>query len=395
MKFTRILAFMLLTFSYLNCFSQDKKPLVSLKYGDGLRIMATDSSMYLKIGFRMQQHTEFNYNNSNNEIDFSYQLRRVRLKLSGWAFSKKLGYYIQLALEPTAFKTSNDLTSLQEGNAGKIILDALVKWNFHNQHTLIVGQTKLPGNREWIVSSQHLQFVNRSILNQQFSIDRDIALQMNSIYTFHSSALRTVFALSLGEGRNIQVSNIGGLGYSGRIEYFPFGLFDDDNDYKESSLGAVSTPKMSIGLSYDFINKAARQKGRTGKFLVDNDNQFLQTNLSSLFIDYILTYRQFSSWGEYSYTHSSQQNLGFQYGQGWHISAAYLFKKNWETGIRYAHIKPNQDDQTFDQQSEYTIGLTKYFKDHSLKLQSDWSIGKIKNDDDYNFIWNMQFEFAF
>ena len=67
----------------------------------------------------------------------------------------------------------------QTSNSARIILDAVIKWEFAKNTTLWFGQTKLPGNRERLVSSQKLQFVDRSLLNSKYNLDRDIGIQLH------------------------------------------------------------------------------------------------------------------------------------------------------------------------------------------------------------------------
>ncbi|MDF1868465.1 MAG: porin, partial [Saprospiraceae bacterium] len=119
--------------------------------------------------------------------------------------------------------TSSDFD--QTSGAPKIILGAVVKWKFHKIFTLWAGQTKLPGNRQRVVSSQAMQLVDRSVVNSIFNIDRDIGVHLRGKFKSGKVVVKPIVALSMGEGRNVTSQNIGGLNYTGRLEVLPFGEF--------------------------------------------------------------------------------------------------------------------------------------------------------------------------
>ena len=56
-------------------------------------------------------------------------------------------------------------------------MDAVLKNHINENWSLWFGQTKLPGNRERVYSSQELQFVDRSLVNARFNLDRDVGVQ--------------------------------------------------------------------------------------------------------------------------------------------------------------------------------------------------------------------------
>ena len=58
--------------------------------------------------------------------------------------------------------------------------DAVVKYKATKNLEFWFGQTKLPGNRERVISSQALQFVDRSLVNSRFNIDRGSGIQFRS-----------------------------------------------------------------------------------------------------------------------------------------------------------------------------------------------------------------------
>ena len=99
-------------------------------------------------------------------------LRRARLKFGGFGLSQKIIYYIELGLSENEMLETSKFVS----NLSSVVLDAWIKWNFYKNFSLLIGQSKLPGNIERIISSGKMALVDRSILNREFNIDRDMAL---------------------------------------------------------------------------------------------------------------------------------------------------------------------------------------------------------------------------
>src|SRR5688572_728244 len=194
------------------------------KFGNGIRLLAADSSFSMKFSVRIQSLYQGDLNLETNEYSDGFQIRRSRLKFDGFAYSPKLKYKIELAISNPDIRGG---AISESGNTANIVLDAYLSWNFWRNWSLVFGQKKLPGNRERVISSQALQFVDRSNLNSRFNIDRDAGLQLQ----YNADKVNLIGAISMGEGRNMVIDNIGGYDYTLRAEYLPFGEFADGGDY--------------------------------------------------------------------------------------------------------------------------------------------------------------------
>ena len=380
-------------------------PNVELKFGKGLQVLAADSSMALKIGFRFQ--SLFNSERSladDAEWQSSFLIRRARLKFDGWAFNPKFVYKVELALSNRDLSSSSDFE--ETSKAPKIILDAVAKWKFHKNFTLWVGQTKLPGNRERLVSSQKLQFVDRSIVNGTFTLDREMGVQLRGKFKSGNMVIKPMASLSFGEGRNTTVANIGGSHYVGRIEFLPFGEFTSKGDYFEGDLKRENSAKLAIGASYSYNEGTPKQK-TTGKFLVDAEDNYLENNLETFFIDMIFKYQGLSVMAEFANKQvggdmdaDSRSALvdangrSYYTGQGINTQISYLLQKNIELAARYSRILPDTD-VSFKGIKEYTFGLSKYVVGHNLKVQADVSLIDKTGDSPNKLRYRLQTEFAF
>ena len=359
------------------------------KFGKGLfNLVGQDSTWTMNIGARMQFLTIAGWDSNSDGLSnpsSSFLVRRARLKFNGFAFSPKLKYKLELGL------TNKDIGGASEftNNAPRYILDAVMKWNFHQNFELWVGQTKLPGNRERVVSSGNLQMVDRSLLNKRFNIDRDMGLQLRHHFKLSDNFIvREVFSIAQGEGRNVTTGNLGGHQYTARLEFLPFGKFTSKGDYKGSDLKREKAPKLAIGTSYDLNNDAVKNRSNQGSYMT-NDVGFYETNISTLFIDAMFKYKGFSFMGEYAYrdakdpiAKNSDGTLTgdiVQVGSGLNLQTGYLFSKNWELSGRYTNINLDEKITGKETENQYTLGVSKYIAGHKLKVQTDVSYLDLPN----------------
>ncbi len=351
------------------------------KFGKGIKIVAADSSFSMKFSTRFQTLYQGEYDLDSDEYSDRVLVRRARLKFDGFVYNPSITYKIELGLSNRDHGGGN---IDEAGNTSRIILDAVVKWQATKNWSIWFGQTKLPGNRERVISSQKLQFVDRSLLNSRLNIDRDIGVQIrhdNKVGT--NGILKKMFSISMGEGRDIIAANTGGYDYTYRLEYLPFGKFASKGDYFGSDLKREESPKLAIGLTYDVNKGAARQRGQLGKFVQDSNGNQFANDLKTFFADAMYKYRGFSAMVEYGSKRGSDNlfatlndgsTIKYVTGDAINLQAGYLFKNDTELALRFTSLTP--DDTAFSglrEETQYTLGFSKYIVGHSLKIQSDFS----------------------
>ena len=352
------------------------------KFGKGLfNLIGKDSSFSMNVSARMQMLGTSNWdlNNGLSNPSSSLLVRRARLKFSGFAYSPKLKYKLELGLSNRDIGKASSFTN----EAPKYILDAVVKWNFSGNFVLWFGQTKLPGNRERVISSGDLQQVDRSLLNSRFNIDRDMGFQLRHHFNLTDTFIvKEMFAVSQGEGRNITTGNLGGHQYTSRVELLPFGKFASKGDYRGSDLKFEPTPKLALGFTYDFNNDAVKNRSNQGSYMT-NDTGFYSTNISTVFVDAMYKHKGFSVMAEYAYrdaedafAKNSDGTLTgdvVQVGNALNLQTGYLLSKTLEISGRYTNIDWDSDITGKGAENQYTLGLSKYVVGHKLKVQTDVS----------------------
>ena len=353
-----------------------------VSFGKGLlNYVAADSSFKVKFAPRMQvrYYANSDFDNGNLQgIEHDFLVRRSRFKFDGWAYHPSIGYKMEFGL------TNNDMSGANEftKNAPRMILDAVIKWKFAPNFELWAGQTKLPGNIERVISSANLQFVDRSLLNSRFNIDRDLGVQLRHKSTFGSWVTKEKFAISQGEGRNITSGNEGGLQFTGRLELLPFGEFHKKGDYTGSSTYRETTQKLLVAYTYDMNGDAVKTRSVMGSYMYLSDGSLYSTDITTHFVDVAFKYQGFSLMSEWSQRSAANPIAVEQdgtptgdvvlVGSAYNLAIGQFISEKVEVAARYTSLQFDPLTGSDDVQ-QYTLGLNKFVVGHKLKVQSDVS----------------------
>jgi hypothetical protein len=373
-------------------------------FGKGLlNFTAKDSSFSVKFAPRIQFRTNSSWDHNGDNYDsgeLNFLVRRARLKFDGFAFSPKLKYKIELGLSNRDISGANQFNR----NTPRYILDAVIMWNFYENFELWAGQTKLPGNVERVVSSANMQLIDRSLLNSRYNIDRDVGIQLRHKTKLSENFLmREKFALSQGEGRNVTEGNLGGLQYTGRLEFLPFGTFASKGDYSQADLKREPKPKLMVGVTYDYNQDAVKTRSNLGSYMFLDDGSLFETDITTLFADAMFKYRGLSVMVEYA-NRDADTPVAVEadgtatgdivtVGSSLNTQAGYLFKSNYEVVGRFTTVDYNTITGRADE-DQYTLGVSKYIVGHKLKVQSDISYTTAAGDPD-NIMFRLGFDLHF
>ncbi|MEP2023448.1 MAG: porin [Reichenbachiella sp.] len=370
------------------------------KIGNGIRFVPKDSSFSIQWNTRFQTQYIGAQDLETKEYADAFTIRRFRLKFKGHLYHPNIQYKIELAMSN---RDQGDFFAEHNG-AASIVLDAVLKWKFHPGWQLWVGQTKLPGNRERVISSGALQLVDRSRLNSRFNIDRDKGLWLHHEHKVGNVVVREILSATTGEGRNVTESTIGGYDFTFRGELLPFGKFTNKGDYFGEDLAREESPKLSLAATYDHNFGTSRQRGQLGLYILDEvDGEKIHSDLATIFVDMMFKYKGFSVMSEYvhkrvadgvvhGYTTSGEE-IYFYTGQALNIQGGYLFKNNMSIDARFTDIVPERVEID-DAERRYELGFGKYIVGHTLKFQASiaYRDRATKND---NMIYSAQFEIGF
>ncbi len=352
----------------------NKTPYFSFK--NGLGFSTPDSSYSLNLRFRIQNRALFNTVSDEDlsPSSFEARVRRCRLSLTGHVVNPKLTYYLQLSFSRGDMDwTVVDATT--QNVSPNVLRDAMIFYKPVKQLQIGFGQGKLPGNRQRVNSSGALQFYDRSIVNANFTTDRDFGLFIN--YTSHVTENFVVIpklAVTTGEGRNSNISNAG-LSYTGRLEILPLGTFTDGGDYFEGDVLREEKPKISIAGGYQLNDLAVRSGGQLGK------DMYGTKSFNVYMGDFLFKYKGIALTAEYIRRDTDgspvvKGNDGksrtFVTGDGVNTQLSYCFKSQWEIAARHSLVSPHHDVLSSVKENEqYGLGVTKYLNKHKVKVQAN------------------------
>ena len=384
------------TFSMLVALSITSFAQINYKgsFGKGLNFKTEDGSFGLKVGVRVQPRWDYVYAEDSKAFEQQAWVARGRLKFDGFMVNPDLRYKIEFDV------------------VGGYVRDAMVKYRFAKHSDLWFGQGKLPGNRERVVSSGNLQFVNRSIFNDAFNIDRDIGFQFHHFFEVGDKMIiRDMYAVSTGTGiRNKRFKPKPSL--TAKIEVLPMGNFTGKGDYVSGDLKREPTLKMAIAVGADYNMASYKTHSHIGIVFDQDDYLNADQDLLTLNADILLKLKGWSLMTEVGmrsapngtaivYDLADQASSAYYTGWGLNAQTGYLFKNNWEVSLRYAFINPDDlTDKTetrvsyYEEQTDHTIGVSKFIVGHKLKIQADMTY-RAKETSSNLYLGRLQMEIHF
>lgn len=346
-----------------------------VEFGRGVRLAGEDGQFGLTLRGRVQSRATYRTHPEDNDpatspSDISFQIRRARLVLLGDLPGQNLQLYMQLGF------SSGDLDSSRPVP----LRDAVLTWTPTRDLNVRVGQMKVNYSRERVISSSALQFADRSSVNAEFNLDRDVGAQLFSNDLFGlNERLGWQFGVYGGAGRN-RTSTGTGLLYVGRLQFNPLGAFADS--LVEADIERSRQARMSIGITAGLHSDAIRTLSNRGDLLTFGPQRTVHYGADILF-----KVSGFSFQSEFLMREVEEpaqvvaddpalagvdivQGRG---GMGLLVQTGYVFARGYEVAARLAAIEPLGDSDVVAGQQP-AIALGKYFMGHNLKLQGDYTL---------------------
>ncbi len=343
--------------------------------GRGLSIASDDGLFALNTRVRLQVLYSAE-DAPGQDLAHSLTLRRARLVFTGNFFGADNRFKLELALSPRDEGIRDVFES--DGPQRTPLLDYYLEFRQLRELNVRVGQYKVPFSRQRVISSGNLQLVDRSIVNGDFTVDRDVGLDIRSRDLFGLGFLRYYLGVYIGQGRDAVGADDFGLMYVGRLEVLPFGMFDD---YQEVDFARSYTPRLSIGVGFAAIDRARGDRGILGTVPDDGGT----TNTQHFAADVVFMYGGFSFFSEFL-LRMGQRNPGDAVdpmgvlipaqpaSEGWGLmaQAGYLLPNlPVEISARYGTTQPLGVFSTQRTRSELGLGLSYYVAQHPFKVQLD------------------------
>ena len=352
-------------------FEKDTSKIITFRYGDkGIELRTKDN----KFLFQLQSRLQFRFSTPNDQDPLTYddysqdkqttfKINRARLKVGGHAFEPWLQYYWEYEL------SQSNLLDF------RIMIE---KWKWMS---FKVGQWKVEYTRERFISSGEQQTVDRSFINREFTVDRQMGVEVYGHLKGRGIADFNYWAAALtGTGRGNTANDDNNLMYFGRAQWNFLGRFLDfegsDLEFHEKPTPIIAFSGLTNRSPYTRFSQSGGgsldgyENGLPGEYRVN------QWNIETAFM-----YRGFS-WQSEWHTKKIIDKLNDDDTttlKGYYVQAGYFFHnafKWWpqhlEMAARHAAFRP---DNTIRQnlQDETTIAFNWFFKGHKNKLTSEFS----------------------
>ncbi len=310
-------------------------------YDKGFYIKSDDGDFKIKTNIQLMPQYQFVSIEGQGKVN-TFQIRKARIIWSGHAFYPDLTYKFQVEILGGRVSTATE----GDGLTGPNLRDAWINYQFTDGIGLKAGQFKPSYNREELTSSSKLQFVDRSINNETFTLGRALGLTIHG-KPFDKKMEYALYAVNDVTRRNGTNRN-NEMDVGGRFVWNALG----HHGYKMSDVKWHEDPALAFGVA-----------GALG-FPTTADPTMINASADVAF--------KYSGWsfhgeGNYQRDQTAKTNIiGFLGQVGY-----FLVPEHFEIAARGAGVIPKGGGT-----NGYETGLTLnyFFKGHNLKIQSDYAL---------------------
>jgi len=379
----------------------------------GFKFTSPDGLFSTKLVWRAQ--LRFTYPNRSDprsaanfttrENSSNFEARRLRMKIGGHGYRKWIKYYFEVDLQPS--RDTDDSSSTSSAR----VIDYRIDVQPYDQFGFRLGQWKVNYNRERVDSSGRQTFVERSIVNRIFTIDRQIgALVKGRLFKGTPAYINYYAGIFNGEGRSVN-NNTTDMLYMGRIQWNFLGR---DLKWRQSDVKRHKKPAGTLAFARASNNGPCTRWSSSGC-----------GNLSGLTAPASATPTQFRTnqwmqefafkWNglalqqEYHEKEVRDKSTGLTHDfTGLYAQIGYFFHElipavpeQLEVAFRYAFVDAPDvvNLNTNDNRDEFTAGLNYFFKGHNNKITLDYShltlddqsAGQKLDDDRVRLQWDVSF----
>ena len=387
-------------------------PVAASRGSSGFRLETRDGNWQTNLQWRAQLRYTSPYASDPRQLssfdapsESTFEPRRLRMKIGGHGYQPWLKYYFEVDLQP-----SRDPDSSSSSSSARVIdwrID-IAKWDWA---TLRVGQWKIDMNRERVDSSGRQQFVERSIVNRNFTIDRQIGVQLRGhLFKNTPADLRYYAGVFNGEGRGVRDNDPNKM-YVGRVQWNFLGR---DLPWRQSDTDFTKLPTGSLAIAGMTTEGSCTRWSSSGCGNLDGfDAPAIaasdQYETNQIVQEFAYKWRGFSVQQEWHDKTVTDRSTGSEYDlTGGYFQTGYFFNNLFpsvpaplELAMRYAFVEePNATDLNFDnERKEYTLGANWFFSGHNNKLTLDFShltlddglVGRSESDNRVRMQWDVSF----
>ena len=365
---------------------ESSSPVVASRTSSGFRLETRDGNWQTNFQMRAQLRFTTPYRSDPRQISSfeaedqsNFEARRLRLKVGGHGLHPWIRYYLEVDLQPS--RSVDDSSSVASARVIDYRID-IAKWDWLG---LRLGQWKVDLNRERVDSSGRQQFVERSIANRVFTMDRQLGVQLRG-HLFQETAadLRYFAGVFNGEGRGVNNTD-DDLLYTARLQWNFMGR---DLGFRQTDVEFTEEPTGSLAIA-GFSNTGSCTRwsssgcGNLDGFARPGSAAPGQFEIKQVVQEFAFKYRGFSAQQEFHRkTINDNSDSSTHVLTGGYAQAGYFLHNllpavpaPLEVAIRYAHVnEPNATNRLFENdRREVTVGANWFIDGHDSKVTLDFS----------------------
>ncbi len=352
----------------------------------GFRLQSRDGNWRTELQWRAQLRATTPLDSDPRQLsafssgdETTLEARRLRMKIGGHGYQPWLRYYFEVDLQPT-----RDVDDSSASASSRVIdwrID-IAKWSWGGFR---VGQWKIDLNRERVDSSGRQQFVERSIVNRVFTIDRQVGFQLRGrAFNGTRADLRYWAGAFNGEGRGVR-NNSDDLMYMGRLQWNFMGR---DLSWRQTDVEYTELPTGSLALATMTNTGSCTRWSSSGCGNLDGFESPAtaaadQFKTDQTVQEFAFKYRGLSIQQEYHEKTIRDRSDNSKYElTGGYVQAGYFFHHlipsvpaPLEFAVRYARVdEPNAVNRALENnRRELTLGANWFFNGHNNKITVDLS----------------------
>ena len=361
-------------------------PVTTNQTSSGFRFETRDGNWRTDLQWRAQTRFTTPYRSDprqissfNAETQNNFEARRLRMKIGGRGFKPWLSYYFEVDLQPS--RDTDDSSSASSARVIDWRID-IAKWDWGG---IRLGQWKIDLNRERVDSSGRQQFVERSIANRVFTMDRQVGIQIKGhIFKETPADMRFWAGVFNGEGRSVNNTD-NDMMYMGRLQWNFLGR---DLSWRQTDVEYTDRPTGSLAIAGFTTTGTCTRWSSSGCGNLDGFERPAnavtdQYDIDQVVQEFAFKYRGFSAQQEYHRKTIEDNASGLEHElTGGYVQAGYFFHnvfpefpEELELAVRYAFVdEPNRSDLLLEnERRETTIGANWFFNGHNNKITLDYS----------------------
>lgn len=307
-------------------------------------LKSADDSFLLNVEGQITARYIVNYQEDRaDEVQNGFQMRYVKLALSGHIGAPEFGYYLQINAE----REEDAGLGITDGDL--FLEDAIISYNFTDELKLQGGRMKLPFLRQELISDKRQLAVERSSVNRYFTLGRAEQIQLN--YT--GDAFEVLTAIS--DGANSAAT-------------------DFQNTPAELALTARANLKLAGEWTQMGDEKAWGEDfalflgGAVHYEDADEDNTGASGDYFAYTVDGLVKSGNFAGLAAFHGANADDELGGPEDAYGFLVEGGYSVTEKLQPFARWEYIDVDGAGEALQ---FATIGVNYYFKSHAAKFTTD------------------------